>query len=207
LVTRNIYYHSNNRLLQYSDSHSLIHIGLTIRFRQVEICMHHIRIWCLIHNAHVGKILCFLQNFKSQNNTLKENYWLIFLFDICHCNAFLAFKSKDYYSASQNCVYFIRKNFQNLYQKCKWALWMRHLWNNLDLRSYCLIYNTHVGKILSFWKISELKITPLKEMFHNYFHLTSTILFLAWTSKVKTIILYHKIMCIRQEKICKTKCK
>jgi hypothetical protein len=36
----------------------------------------------------------FFQNFRSKNNTLKEKFWLIFLFNICHCNSGLAFKGK-----------------------------------------------------------------------------------------------------------------
>jgi hypothetical protein len=31
--------------------------------------------WCLIHIAHLGKIQCFWQNFKSKNNTLKEFFF------------------------------------------------------------------------------------------------------------------------------------
>jgi hypothetical protein len=67
-----------------------------------------------------------LQNFRSKNNTLKENFWPIFLCNICHCNSSLAFKSKNYYITSQNCMHFIRENSQNLCQNCKWALWIRH---------------------------------------------------------------------------------
>jgi hypothetical protein len=47
---------------------------------------------CLIHNAHLGKIPIFLQNFRSKNETLKANIWLIFLFYICLCNSGLAFE-------------------------------------------------------------------------------------------------------------------
>jgi hypothetical protein len=43
------------------------------------------------------------------------------------CILNLTFKSKKYFLISQNCVYYIRENFQNLRQKCKWALWMRYL--------------------------------------------------------------------------------
>jgi hypothetical protein len=57
-----------------------------------------------------------LQYFWSKNNTLQGNFWLIFLFNICHCNSGVAFKSKNYYIASQNCMYFTRENFQNLSQ-------------------------------------------------------------------------------------------
>jgi hypothetical protein len=49
------------------------------------------------------------------------------LFNICHCDSGLAFTSKNYYIASQNCVYFIRENSPNSHQKHKWALWMSNL--------------------------------------------------------------------------------
>jgi hypothetical protein len=41
-----------------------------------------------------GKLL-FFQNFRSKNNTLKENFCLIhvFVFNICHCMSGLVFKS------------------------------------------------------------------------------------------------------------------
>jgi hypothetical protein len=68
-----------------------------------------------------------LQNFRSKNNILKENIWLTFLFNICHYNSGLKLKIKNYYITSQNFMYFIRENSQNLCQKRKWALWMRHL--------------------------------------------------------------------------------
>jgi hypothetical protein len=62
------------------------------------------------------------ENFRSKNYTLKETFWVIFLSNDCHCNS----ESKNYYITSQNCMYFTRENFQNLRQKRKWALWMRH---------------------------------------------------------------------------------
>jgi hypothetical protein len=68
----------------------------------------------------------FLQTFRSENNTLKEQFWLIFLFNICHCNSGLAFISINYYITENNCMYFIRENSQKLSQKRNWALWMRH---------------------------------------------------------------------------------
>jgi hypothetical protein len=49
-------------------------------------------------------------------NLHKENFWPIFLFNICHCNSSLAFKSKNYYIAPQNCGYFTRENSQNLFK-------------------------------------------------------------------------------------------
>jgi hypothetical protein len=67
----------------------------------------------------------FFQNLRSKNNTLREHFWLIFLSDIAYCNAGLAFIVKSI--TSQNCIYFIRGNSQNLPQQRKWALWMRHL--------------------------------------------------------------------------------
>jgi hypothetical protein len=68
----------------------------------------------------------FLQNFRSKNNTLKEKIWLEFLFNVCHYNSGLSFKIKNYYINSQNCMYFIKENCQNLRLKRKWGLWMRH---------------------------------------------------------------------------------
>ncbi len=50
----------------------------------------------------------------------------MFLFDVSHCNSGLAFKSKNYNITSQNHVYFIRENFQNLFQKPNRALWIKH---------------------------------------------------------------------------------
>jgi hypothetical protein len=44
----------------------------------------------------------------------------------------------------------------------------------------------------------------LRGFFDKYFYLLSTIVFLAWSSKVKTIV-YHKIVYIISEKISKTK--
>ena len=67
-----------------------------------------------------------LFNTPSKNNTFLENFWLIFLFNICYCNSGLAFKSKNYCIATKSCVYFLRENFKNLFQKFKWALWIRH---------------------------------------------------------------------------------
>jgi hypothetical protein len=62
----------------------------------------------------------FLQNFRPKNGTLGENFQLKkFLFNICHFNSGLTFKNKNYYITSQNCVCFIRENFQNLCQKRK----------------------------------------------------------------------------------------
>jgi hypothetical protein len=69
----------------------------------------------------------FLQNFRSINNTLKENFNLKFLFNIYHCNSGSVLKSKNYYIAALNWMYFIRENSQNLRQKhnelCEWGTW------------------------------------------------------------------------------------
>jgi hypothetical protein len=47
----------------------------------------------------------------------------------------------------------------------------------------------------------ELKISHLQKNFDLYFCLISAIEIQAWHSKVKTISLLHKIVCISQEKI------
>jgi hypothetical protein len=49
------------------------------------------------------------------------------LFNICHFISGLTFKSKNSYITSQNCVYFVRENYQKLSQKRKWAFWIRQL--------------------------------------------------------------------------------
>jgi hypothetical protein len=84
----------------------------------------------------------FLQKFRLKNNSLKENFWLIFLFHICHYNLGMAFLYKNYYIASQNCVYFIRDNSQSLRQKRKRALWMRHLVFKWSLKSSLWYFST-----------------------------------------------------------------
>jgi hypothetical protein len=68
----------------------------------------------------------FLQNFRSKNNWLKENFWLKFLFNFSHCKSGLAHTIQKYYIASQNCVYSIKENSPNLHQKPRWTSWMRH---------------------------------------------------------------------------------
>jgi hypothetical protein len=67
------------------------------------------------------------QNLKLKNNTIKDNFRLIFKFNICRCNSALASHIKNNYYKSGNCVYFINENLLNLTQKHKWALWIRHL--------------------------------------------------------------------------------
>jgi hypothetical protein len=47
------------------------------------------------------------------------------------------------------------------------------------VRIMCLIHNAHLWKILNFCQTLGLRITYLKEMFDCYFHLISTIVFLA----------------------------
>jgi hypothetical protein len=67
----------------------------------------------------------FMQNFKTKNNTLIEIFWLIFLFNICHCNSGLLLKLKNYYTGRQNRMYFSKENSQNLHQNaselCEWC--------------------------------------------------------------------------------------
>jgi hypothetical protein len=75
---------------------------------------------CLSYNAHLKKILSF-ENVRPSNNTLREKFCLLFLLSICHCNSDLAFKSKNYDISLQHYVNFMRENFQDLLQKCKWA--------------------------------------------------------------------------------------
>jgi hypothetical protein len=49
---------------------------------------------------------------------LKEVVFTKILFNICHCNSGLAFKSKNYYFASQNCEYiFHKRKFSKLTSK------------------------------------------------------------------------------------------
>jgi hypothetical protein len=55
-----------------------------------------------------------LQNFKSENNTLEENF-LTYIF----CFQGLAFKRENYYTVAQNCMYFIRENSTKLRQNRK----------------------------------------------------------------------------------------
>jgi hypothetical protein len=74
----------------------------------------------LRENTKIWKILV------SKNNTIKANFSLIFLFTICHCHSGLAFLSKNHYITSQKCMYFKKENSQNLRQKPKGALWVRH---------------------------------------------------------------------------------
>jgi hypothetical protein len=49
----------------------------------------------------------------------------------------------------------------------------------LPVKFKCLIHNPHSGKILSFYKTFDLKLTHLKEIFDVNFHLASTTLCLA----------------------------
>jgi hypothetical protein len=55
--------------------------------------------------------------------------------------------------------------------------WVSRLW--------CLIHNELREKLQFFYKILNPRITHLKDMFDNYFHLISTIVLLACSSKVK----------------------
>jgi hypothetical protein len=77
----------------------------------VSICFQKLFIntRCLIHNAHLGKILSFCLNLS------------LFSFSIYHCILGLTFQSKNtFYFISQKCLYNVRKHFQNLRQK-KWG--------------------------------------------------------------------------------------
>jgi hypothetical protein len=67
-----------------------------------------------------------------------------------------------------------------------------------------LIQNAHLGKIPSFCKISDLKITHLEINFHQHFCVKLTILIQVWHSKIKTILSLYKIVGIKKEKISKT---
>jgi hypothetical protein len=99
----------------------------SVLYTQTEKCLTFLNSYQVPHSqCSLKDNPKFLQNFRSNNNTFKANFLQIFLFIICHCNSGLAFKSKIYYIASQNCMHFNRENFQNLRQKHKWALWMRH---------------------------------------------------------------------------------
>jgi hypothetical protein len=66
----------------------------------------------------MGKFQGFA-NFRFKNKTRKEKFCLIFLFNICHCNLGLAFKTKNYYIAAQNCMYIIKENSKKLRQRRK----------------------------------------------------------------------------------------
>jgi hypothetical protein len=58
----------------------------------------------------------------------------------------LAFNSKNNYFITHNCIYYVKENFQNLCQKRKWALWMRHLvvcnakWSVIEIFFYDMRY-------------------------------------------------------------------
>jgi hypothetical protein len=112
----------------------------------------------------------YLQFSLLQNNTFEEDFWLIFLFNICHCNSGLTFKSKNYPNTSQNCMYFLRENSQNLHQMNEapglhlsgqeqvfffnvssiQEFDIQILTAHSFLLCWCLIHNAHLGKILSF---------------------------------------------------------
>jgi hypothetical protein len=136
-----------NQLLTGSDIRSLVNLRQDLHnWRTKYIDLLFLLKCSLRENSK------FLQNFILKNNTLKENYWMKFFFDICHCNSGLAFKSKNYYIFSQNCVFFIRENSQNLPRKCKWALWIRHL------ISYDVILKprfTRICKKISIWTVCK----------------------------------------------------
>jgi hypothetical protein len=65
--------------------------------------------------------------------------------------------------------------------------------------SWCLIHNAHLQKILSFWKILDLRITHLKNMFDYYFYLISTMGSWLNLQRLKTFILCYEIECIKRK--------
>ncbi len=74
---------------------------------------------------------------------------------------------------------------------------------HIDLKSWCLIHNAHLGKILSFCKVLDLKITLFKKISYLIFFISAMVI-KGWNSKVKTIILFHRTVCISIQKISNT---
>ena len=67
----------------------------------------------------------------------------------------------------------------------------------MDEAPVCLTHNAHLGKILSFSKFLDKKITHLTKNFDKYICLISSVVIQAWYSQVKTTYtLLHKIVCI-----------
>ena len=56
----------------------------------------------------------FLQNFRCKNNTQREKIWLIILFNICHCNEGLSFKSKKLLHYLAKLYIFHKRKFPKL---------------------------------------------------------------------------------------------
>jgi hypothetical protein len=67
---------------------------------------------------------------------------------------------------------------------------------NIYHSSWCLIHNAHLRKTPSFCKILDLKITHLKKNFDEYFCLISATVIQGWHSRVKTITLLNKLVCL-----------
>jgi hypothetical protein len=101
----------------------------------------------------------FLPNFRSKNNTLEEKLWLIILFNICHCNSGLAFKSKTITLLNNMVLYVFHKiKFPKVSQKLKWALWMRPLfigrtWPDWHAQ---ITFNLTCNRQTNFWNFTKL---------------------------------------------------
>jgi hypothetical protein len=54
------------------------------------------------------------ESHRAENNTIKANVQLIYLFNIFFCNYGLALKGKNYKIITEKCVYFIRENCAKL---------------------------------------------------------------------------------------------
>jgi hypothetical protein len=85
------------------------------------------RDWCLIHNAHLGKIPSFCKILHPKITHLKKFFYKYF----CLLSAIViqAWHSKVKTITLLHkivCTYFKWENSRNLRQKRKWALWMRH---------------------------------------------------------------------------------
>jgi hypothetical protein len=86
---RNELYYRMNITIQ--NPSKLVQIFNANHFSQIPF-----QIWCLIHNAHLGKIPSFWKIADLKITHLKKIFDLYFL-NICHWNSGLAFKSKNYY--------------------------------------------------------------------------------------------------------------
>jgi hypothetical protein len=73
---------------------------------------------------------------------------------------------------------------------------------NHVVRNRCLIHNAHLEIILSFCEVLDLRITRFRDMFDYYFHLISTIVFLAWPSNKKKL-LFSAQNCVSKRKFLK----
>ncbi len=80
----------------------------------------------LIHKAHLGKILRFCKISDLKITHLEIIFYKYFCLIFAILIQAWHSKKKNFYTTTQNCVYFLKNNFQNLCQKHKWALWMRY---------------------------------------------------------------------------------